>query len=77
VSDKLAGNQIPKTVRGLNSPLTLPETRSPITQPFGLDTRRFQRELVDHVLIVTNSNRRVGCLMRIDPKIIVITMPFS
>jgi hypothetical protein len=37
-----------------------------LTQALDLGVRRFQRELVDHVLIVINSNRCVGCLVRID-----------
>jgi hypothetical protein len=66
-SNKLTGNQIPEPVCGLDSPLTFPEPVSPITQTFSLIVSGFERELADHILIVINSNRSVGCLMRIDP----------
>ena len=62
-----AGTQVPPAVSKRTPTLPLPDAVSPACGTLNMVCRCSECELGDHVLVVINSNRRVGCLVGIYP----------
>ena len=65
-SNKLLSNQVAETVRGLDRPFPFLEPCRPRAEPVRLDSRSSKFELIEHLFVVVDRDRGMGCLVWID-----------